>query len=496
MSPGGRAGASRAARWPALTRSDVRAHLLLLAAFAASRVALYAAGLRFKLDLSWMFLSEPADLRERLLETVFYFHAFAPGMDVLTGVLLQLAPGQLGAGAALLFWASGWLLCASLFELLGELGLGRRVAFAVALSFSLLPQSLFLENLYLYTHLCTALLCAGSVAFVRAARRGTTLGWLGFFAVCAVLGWLYTTFHLLWFCLMGAGALAACGPGRRWRVVTGAALPFALLFGLYLKNQLVFGVFGSTSWGGANLTLATTQKMPAAERAEWIRVGKLSPFAGINVFAPPRDYLKFLPADLHFPWPGSNELWRPSVNAGNYNHGLYLEVNRRRRDDSMTYIEANPWGYLGNVLGKNMVGFFSPTTRWHPQDRRASSPHHQHRQVLGPYERLYESVVHGAPPRVGLYALLPLFLIWAGRECHRAWRSSEPARRQRGLMLAFCLFQVVFITSVSCLFSSLESARYRYAIEPQIWAIVAAGLGALAARWRAYRAATSAAAAA
>ena len=179
------------------------------------------------------------------------------------------------------------------------------------------------------------------------------------------------------------------------------------------------------------------------------------------------------------------------MNAPNFNHGLYLEVNRKRRDDSMVYIESDPWGYVGNVFGKNLVGYFSPTTHWHPHDRKPISPHYQHRQVLGKYERLYEAVVHGVPSKVGLYALLPLFLIWAAWESHHGWRSGNEARRQRALALVFCLFQVVFISSVSCLFSSLESARYRYAIEPQIWALVAAALGAFWARRDAGRAAPS-----
>jgi len=65
-----------------------RGYALLALAFLATRVALYAAGLRINLDLRWMFLQDIEALRQHLASTVFYFHAFAPGMNLITGLLL------------------------------------------------------------------------------------------------------------------------------------------------------------------------------------------------------------------------------------------------------------------------------------------------------------------------------------------------------------------------------------------------------------------------
>lgn len=470
-----------------------RAHLALSAIFLVTRVGLYAAGLRFKLDLAWMFLSDPAALRERLFETVYYFHAFAPGMNILTGVLAKLAPANMAGAATVVFWASGWLLLASSFELFKAVGLSGRAAAITAVAFSLLPQSLYLENLYLYTHPCTALACAALVLFQRARARRSTALWLGCFGICAVLGWLYTTFHLLWFGAVVAGALLVSHRGARRQVLMAMAGPLLLLVALYAKNYAVFGVFGATSWGGANLTLATTQRMPKQLRAEWIRDGKLSPFAGISVFAPPQDYLRFLPGDSRYPWPTTNELWRPSVKAGNYNHGLFLEVNRTRREDSKFYLKERPLEYLKTVFGHNLVGFFSATTHWHPNDRRPGSSHYEHRRVLGGYERLYDLVVHGFPPRVGLYVAIVPLCVWGVLHVLRALRSRVEAERARAVALASCLFQIAFIGGVSCAFSSLESSRYRYTVEPCIWAVTAAALSTIAARRRRSRAIEAAA---
>ena len=468
---------------PWLGSSLVSVYLPLLMWQAATRLALHAMGLRFNLDLAWMFLSDPAALASHLLETVFYFHAFAPGTDLLTGVLLKLAPEHTQAAAAAVFFASGYLLLVSMFHLGRAIGLRPRWALVLALAFSIVPPTIYFENLYLYTHLCTSLLCAAAVSFARARRIGTPLAWLAFFLPCAVLGWLYTTFHLVWLCLLVAASVLLAAPGARRAVVIGALAPALLLFSLYFKNYLVFGVFGATTWGGANLTLATTHRMQPALRERWIREGKLSPYAAINVFAAPDQYLRFFPPDLHFPWPGSNDLWRPTLHEPNYNHGLFLAVNRQRREDSVAFIRARPLDYLKTVLGKNVPALFGSSTHWHPRDTSPRAPHYQHRQVLGGYERAYDALVHRFPlPGVGLYALLPLFCGWAVASVWRGSRSRDPEVRRRAELLGFCLFQVLFVVAASCAFTSQEAARYRYGVEPFIWIIVARGV--LAARDR------------
>ncbi len=459
--------------------AQLRDHLLILIIVLGSRSALYAAGLRFNLDLGWMFLSDPSDLRERPFETVYFFHAFAPGMNLITGGLLKIAPGHLATAAALVFSAFGWLLAASLYQILKTLGNSRWSSLTLAVAFSLLPQTLFLENLFLYTYLCAALLCFSAALFHHALCRASTLSWLGFFLTCTALGWLYTVFHLIWFAAMLVVALSLASRDTRRRVVLGAALPALLLVGLYTKNFALFGVFGATSWGGANLTLVTTQQMSPVERNEWIRDGRLSPYAGISAYAPPSEYLRFFPEDLHFPWPGSNELVRASVNEGNFNHGLFLQVNRARSQDAAYFIQTRPGEYLGRVFTENLPSLFHSTTHWHPHDRRPNSPHRNHREVLGKYEQRYDSIVHGWPvPGVGLYAFLPPFLVWALLSVSTGLRAADRAERAGAALLGFCLLQIAFVVTTSSLFTAWEASRYRFAVEPCIWIVVAVALRA------------------
>src|SRR5688572_7276407 len=157
------------------------------------------------LELDWMFLADPADLRERLLETVYYFHAFPPGMNLLTGFLLKLSEPHVAGLAHAVFIASGLLLTLSLLYLLRAIGLPRVAALVVAFGFALSPPTLFFENLYLYDYPVPALLaCAGAslhraLCCGRGQERAAFWSWFALFGVCALLTWLRSGLQLIWY---------------------------------------------------------------------------------------------------------------------------------------------------------------------------------------------------------------------------------------------------------------------------------------------------------
>jgi len=453
---------------------------LLGAFFLISRIVLHAAGLAFELDLRWMFLADPAALRDHLLQSVVYFHAYPPGMNLLTGFLLKLDDGHVAELAQVVLSVCGYVLVASLYHLARCSGLSRAGALALAVVFSLLPQTLYLEHLYLYTVPSAALLCLAAALFHRALSASSVGRWGAFFAVCTALCWIRTTFHLVWFAAIGGLALFASKRSTRRHVLVGAAIPAVLLLSIYAKNWIVFGFFGTTSWAGANLVAVTTKQLPQDEREMLVREGKLSPFANISVFAGPETYLPYFsgrerPEFTHFP--GSDDLKRPSVNAENFNHWMFLEINGQRRKDAAYYLGTHFPEYLGTVAHKSLPQIFESTTHWHPHDKEDVSPHFRHRQVLGGYESLYDDLVHSFPVRgVGWYVLLPFVLIWAGTRAWRLMRSGDASSWVSAMLLVFAVMQILYVVSVSALFSYGESARYRYMVEPFIWLVVASSL--------------------
>jgi hypothetical protein len=451
-------------------------YAVLGVAVIASRILLYALGLRFKLILDWMFLADPLDLRKRLLETIYYFHAFPPGMNLLTGVLLKLSPNHVAGLAHGVFLACGLLMAESLLYLGRAVGMPRGWALGSAFAFSVLPATLYLENLYLYDYPVPALLTFAGVLFHRALVRRAFATWLAFFSVLAILGLLRSALHLVWFtAILGFALLVARGARRR--VCLAAAGPASLLLALYAKNLIVFGVFDSQSQSGGNAILITTYHMPAALREQWIAEGKLSPFADMKFTAPPSDFLPYLgdPESERWPQHQLSDLERPSVGAPNYNHWFFFEVNQSRREDALYYLKHRPLEYVRTVWRRSLPQTFSPSTLWHPRSGTPDSPHYEHRQVLGRYEDAFNRVVHYPfLPPVGLYVLLPLFI---ARIARRGWlllRSSSNDVRAMGAVWFFGLLQIGYLVPVIALLTWGENARYRYIIEPFIWLIVTA----------------------
>jgi hypothetical protein len=454
--------------------APLHAHLLLTGFFVATRLACDAAGVRFGFALDWMWLSDPADLRDRLAETLYYYHAFPPGMNLLTGILLKLAGASAPALAHATFWVLGLVIVNALLHLCRAVGLSEWTSLLVAAAFAVIPQTVYFEHLYLYEYPITALLLVGAVLFHAAVRRQYGLAWAGFFATAAAVGLTRSTFHLVWFLVLLAVSLWLVPADRRRRVLAAACVPALLLLALYVKNFALFGVFDAFSFGPVSQSLVTIWNLPPDVRDAWIRDGRLSPFAAVSVYAGPRDYVDLMPPRDDREWPEQlRVLERPTVGAANYNHVLFLEVNRARRADAFRYFQERPLDYLATVV-RGLVDVFAPSTEWHPLDRTGGSPHEEVRQVLGSYERAFNRAVHSLPVApIGLYVLLPAVLVWTLREALRLIASADPAAAARGWLLFLCLFQVIFVVAASCLFTFRESSRYRFQVEPMIWVLTA-----------------------
>lgn len=453
----------------------MRAHAWLSLAFVASRVLAYVAGLRMNFVLEWMWLADPAELRGRLVHTLLYFHAMPPGMNALTGLFLKLGGAHAATLALVGFATCSLVLVNSLFYLGRALGLHQAVAFGLALAFSLSPPALFFDHLYLYESPVVALIGLSAALFLHAERAPSFRRWLGFFLCCAVLGFIRSTFHLFWFiALLGLTVYLVARPARRM-VLTAALGPALLLSSLYLKNWALFGFFGAFSEAPLNFNLVTTHELPRDVRSAWIAEGKLSRFAGVDVFAGPRAYLPFFPRAENPAYPPElSRLERPTSGAPNYNHWFYLAAMPERRRDAIVYLRERPSDYF-HTISEGFVALFSPTTRWHPGDRfNAPTPHDQHRAVIGGYEVLYNRLLHRFPFKpFGWYVFLPLILAETARRAVALRRASDAESQARGAFLCFALFQVGYVLVASTLFSLKESARYRYQIEPLLWLLTA-----------------------
>lgn len=466
--------------------SAVRAHALLSLVFILGRAALDLGGLPFGFSLDWMWLADPADLRTRLLETLYFFHAFPPGMNLATGLLLKAGGEQAGVLAHWTFSALGLVLVNALFVVARGVGLSTAGALLLATAFSLTPASLYFEHLYHYEWPVTTLLCVAAVLFARGVRRQSFGVWLACFSVCAVIAATRSTFHLAWYVLVAGLGAWACDRRARRRVLAAVAIPGLMLVALYAKNAVWFGAFAISTFGPASYTLVTVARLPVEVREAWIAQGRLSPFAAVNVYAPPREYARFFETSERAGWPPQlTRLEHAAVAAPNFNHWWLLEVHRARMADVRYHLLTRPADYPAAVLA-GLEDLFGPTTAWHPRDRgagltarqsrstEAGSPHDGHRQLLGRYEAWFNRVVHGFPiAPAGLYLFLPVPIIWAAARARSQLRDPDRSERARGALLMLLLVQISYVVLASSMLTALEAARYRFQIEWMIWLVVA-----------------------
>jgi hypothetical protein len=379
-----------------------------------------------------------------------------------------------------LFLLIGLILANALVALGHAAGLTRTAAATVAVAFLLSPPAIYFEHLYHYEWPVVTLLVLAGVAFHRACLRPSIGRWCGFFLLAAAVAVTRSTFHLVWIAASIGAALVVSGR-QAWRAALLGALPgAALVIGLYAKNAAVFGAFAASTFGPASFHLVTVAQMPPSERDRWMADGRLSPFAAVSPYAPPRDYAPYFGSSDLPGWPPQvTRLDHEAVAAPNYNHWFILQAQGLRRGDVAEYLRTHPLGYARNV-GAGVVALFGPTTEWHPRTGQPAAPHAGHRRVLGGYEHAYNTAGHRlALAPVGVYVLLPLILAWALWEAIACWREGQPTARARGALLLFCIFQIAFVVAVSSMATFLESSRYRFQVEPFIWTLSSLALVSL-----------------
>jgi hypothetical protein len=453
-----------------------RLYVAITGIYVLSRVLLYLLGVRFQADYLWQHFHDPDLLKDRLGETLLYTHAFTPFINLFVGLVLKVSEAHALAIYHGVFLALGLGLGLALGYLLAVYRLNRWVTLALVTLFCCSPPLIYFESFLHYELMAAALLAVSAVLFHRALGNGTWLRWSAFFLVAALIAYVRTTFHLVWlFFLVG---LAVLFQAPRWRtILTAAILPVLLVGGLYAKNRVMFGFFGSSSMFGFNLAYMTTKQMDAALRREWIDRGRFHPIAAIGLFEPPQAYAAYLDLNKQTSIPVLDRMQRQQGQP-NFNHWSYAELSKLRMEDNRAFIKRRPWSYLETVR-QGWVDYFRPTTRWHPHDPNGS-PHQANRQILRPWEDVYNALLHSFPlPPFGLYLLLVVAIVYTtARALKLLWQRRLADSLPEKLAL-FMAFNCLYVPALSCLVTIGELERYRLMVESFMWILAAAAVQAL-----------------
>ena len=322
-----------------------RSYAALLAVFAASRIAYYAAGVRLRTEsLTRAIQVLPQHLLQHdLWRSLWYLHSQPPGFNAFVGILLHAPGGHLWA-FRIAYPAMGLALALTMFALMLELGTPRTFALVATAAFVVSPITVLYENWLFYSYPVALMLCAAILCFARFARTHRMAYALGFGTMLSLLALTRASYHLLAVVAAGALVLLVC-PRAQWRnALIAVMLPLVLVVGLYVKNAVLFGEPTSSTWLGMNLAHMVFSNTPPELRSD-IDANRVSSQALIVPFAPLSRY-----QNVGLPRTGIPALDLVSDRgSANFNNRAYIAISDRYLKDVVGFVERHPNVYLRRV---------------------------------------------------------------------------------------------------------------------------------------------------
>jgi 4-amino-4-deoxy-L-arabinose transferase-like glycosyltransferase len=456
--------------------------------FAAARLLYAYLGLHFDASTfpGYMQFIDRELLAKRLLESLWYYHANPPLLNLFAGVGIKLFGANADVFFAVCFHALGLILAWCVYLLTARLS-GSRLAAGIAsalLVFS--PSFVLYENWFMYSLPAAVLLTLAAVLLYRYVRSGTTRSAAAFFAVLAALLLLRSLFHLAWLVAVALLLVAAQWQNRK-QILIAAALPILVVALWYGKNLYLFGTFSSSTWFGLGLSNITTLTVTRDELRPLVERGELSQFALVS---------RYKHAGVFFsgalPPTGIAVLDQVKKSSGelNWNYQQLIPINRYYTADGIKVARRFPASYVTGLIISNRL-FFSPSSMnlyFIAANRLAAQP----------IEALYNPLLYGADvhPRViqsphfgfkGDFYLevngsVRLFVAWwlllgyAYVQARGAFLRRPGEDRPRAIAIGFAAFSMLYIYGVGTAFELAENYRYRWVVEPLTFVLAATAI--------------------
>jgi hypothetical protein len=463
----------------AFSRTIVRDVAIVAAIYLASTISYAALGVRFDATRfpGYMQFIDASLLTDRLLESIWYYHANPPLLNFCVGIALKV----FGSGAVtfinISFHALGFLLALCVYWLTLKLSISRVAAVICTTLVAFSPGFVLYENWLMYEFPATALLTAATLTlhqFVK-SRKGS---WgATFFGLLAVLLLTRSLFHLAWMVLIAA-LLAVALTGRRRQVLTAAAVPILVVAAWYGKNYYYFGNFSSSSWMGLGLSNISTLLVKKEELEPLVREGTLSRYSLVSRY----QELPELFAGSEGVGTGIPVLDQVTKSTGehNFNNLNIVEIDRHYKADAIAVARRFPASYVVGLFISNRL-FFSPTSM--NLYFRAFN-----RDAVRPMERVFDPVLYGTgatngtieQPHFGfsgkyfieVNTSVPLIVLWIAvlswgyAQARRGMLAPQRASNADAVVIGFITFTAVYVYVVGTTVELGENYRYRFLIEP------------------------------
>ncbi|MEI7592929.1 MAG: hypothetical protein WCK41_06875 [Actinomycetes bacterium] len=467
-----------------------RSTVIVLAVLVASRIAIFAAGVRF--DTQWVptawQIADTELLRTRLIETVWFGHSQPPMLNATIGLVLRFSPLSLASSFFVLYSVLAAVLAVVLVDLLRRFGTSRITQVIVACAVIVSPPVMLYGN-WLSYEFPTVVGIAVAVDLLAAyVARPRVLSLAALMSVTVACILTRSLLHPLLFVLVAVMALVARRPvARRRAVIFAVVIPGLILSVFVVRNAVLWGQPSLSSWSGMNMAHAVLPGTSLYDRAEKVADGSLSPLAIRRTFQNYDAYAGALPpctvahSDIA-------EVARPTKSNGttNFDYECFLRVNNRYQRDALATIAMFPANYARQELFAAYL-FFGPSDRY--DALRANQVHIKPLSAL--YERLglvvnIRPVVTSDPlfgkglgdqgkPRftlpVSLLAIVTTFIaVLAAFVAGFRWFRRGPTAIRVAVAAIGGLILFTFLFGNA--FEVGENQRFRFLIEPLVWVVI------------------------
>lgn len=436
-------------------------------------------------------------LRERLVESLIFYHAKAPLVNAFAGVGLKLLGEQAPLLYAAVYHVLGLVILVSVFGLVAGLTALRPLGWCVTTLIAFSPAFVLYENWFMYTLPACAFLTLSGWLMLNYLRTDATPWAAGLFACLALLVLTRGIFHFFWLVGVVAMLLLVARVSRK-RMVTWALVPLLIGFAWYGKNWQLFGTFSSGTLMGLGLSNVSTRLVTHAELGPLVEQGRLSELAMVSRYEAIPNIVghQKMAEDTGIPVLDRNLQLDGQVNYNSQDVRLLSQVYLR---DALTVIRHFPGDYLVGVGIAHLI-FFSPATvnTYLPAENR---------EAMGPMTWFYYPLVYGAPIRPGLieepyfgfpgklyvevntgWLLVLVYLVVIGFGLLHATRTVFRADwTPENIVIGYLFANVMLVYLAAVLLELAENNRYRWLSEPFLWVLVAVIASRFVKWWQARR---------
>ncbi len=421
-------------------------------------------------------------LESDLLKSLYYLHSQPPFYNLLIGIVVKISPQYYLVTISILYLILSYCIYIMIFYILNFFNIPKPFSFIFATIYILSPEAILYEHWIFYTWFNTFLILLSLFLLIRYQESKSDIYLLLFFIDITILMLTRSMFHLIF--LFGIVAILILFNRVKWkRVLILSLIPASIVATLYMKNYLLFGFFGSSSWMGMNLSkvakyalidsdIKTLLSMPYKKKQEKIdakmdelcKEHKLSLAMCKGEFLPLWLYDKEYQKDLPAQYKGIAVLQNKfkSTNNTNFNHYNYIKISKDMQKDSVKLILNHPMSYIDAVL-TSLKNYIKPSWDYD----FLQSNYTKIADLISVYELFYTGGV--IKKRYGLLSTVTVALMSIFILLYTLYLIYTD--KNRAVTAVYMVYIVYFVMIISIMFEVGELNRMRVMSDPLLFVL-------------------------